>query len=220
MTRIAKVALSALTVLSLIGCDELAHRQNAGKPSVEAAPRAPSNDQATQPAGDQTMTSIPPIVVIDTSEGAITVELWPDRAPLTVKNFLQYVDDGFYDGTIFHRVIKGFMIQGGGHIPDMQKKPTRATIKNEASSDLKNDRGTIAMARTPEVDSATAQFFINVVNNDVLNHRDKTPSGFGYAVFGMVIDGMNVVDKIKAVATSRQGDVPLNPVVIKSIKRK
>lgn len=161
-------------------------------------------------------------VVMETSEGNIRIELWPDKAPTTVKNFLQYVDEGFYSGTIFHRVIDGFMIQGGGFTPDMQQKPTHAPIKNEATADLRNDRGTIAMARTGVVDSATAQFFINVQDNPNLNHRDETVRGFGYAVFGKVVEGMDVVDKIKKVPTSTVGmnqNVPVKPVIIQQVKR-
>ena len=163
-----------------------------------------------------------PVVLMKTSLGRIRIELWPGKAPETVKNFLQYVDEGFYDGTIFHRVIESFMIQGGGFTPDMKQKPTHAPVKNEASAELKNDRGTIAMARTMVVDSATTQFFINVVDNLSLNHRDSSSAGFGYAVFGKVIDGMDVVDKIKGVATSNSGqfqNVPVKPVVIESVKR-
>ncbi|MGD0397362.1 MAG: peptidylprolyl isomerase [Syntrophobacteraceae bacterium] len=152
-----------------------------------------------------------------TALGTIKIELWPGKAPETVKNFLQYVDEGFYDGTIFHRIINNFMIQGGGFTQDMRQKPTHAPIRNEAAAELKNDRGTIAMARTGVVDSATAQFFINVVDNMSLNHRDNSSAGFGYAVFGKVIDGMDVVDQIKGVATSNQ-DVPVKTVVIESIK--
>jgi len=159
-----------------------------------------------------------PVVSMKTSLGTIKIELWPAKAPETVKNFLQYVDEGFYDGTIFHRVINNFMIQGGGFTQDMRQKPTHAPIRNEAAAELKNDRGTIAMARTGVVDSATAQFFINVVDNMSLNHRDNSSAGFGYAVFGKVIDGMDVVDQIKTVATSYQ-DVPVKTVVIESIKR-
>ncbi|SPF51486.1 peptidyl-prolyl cis-trans isomerase precursor (PPIase) (Rotamase) [Syntrophobacter sp. SbD1] len=163
-----------------------------------------------------------PVVLMKTSLGQVKIELWADKAPETVKNFLHYVDEGFFDGTIFHRVIESFMIQGGGFTEDMKQKPTNAPIKNEASAELKNDRGTIAMARTMIVDSATAQFFINVVDNASLNHRDKSQSGFGYAVFGKVVDGMDVVDKIKSVATTNSGpfqDVPAKPVVIESVKR-
>lgn len=163
-----------------------------------------------------------PIVILQTSEGLIKLELWPDKAPLTVRNFLRYVDEGFYDGTIFHRVIDGFMIQGGGFSPDMREKPTHEPIKNEAAADLKNQRGAIAMARTSVVDSATAQFFINVKDNANLDHRDETPRGFGYAVFGKVIEGMDVVDRIKAVPTSTVGpyqNVPQKPVIIQKAQR-
>jgi len=163
-----------------------------------------------------------PVVLMKTSEGPVKIELWADKAPVTVKNFLEYVDDGFFNGTIFHRVIDNFMIQGGGFTTDMKQKQTKAPIKNEAASDVKNDRGTIAMARTNIVDSATAQFFINVKDNDFLNHRDNSQAGFGYAAFGKVIDGMDVVDKIKKVQTKSYGpfqDVPATPVVIESITR-
>jgi peptidyl-prolyl cis-trans isomerase A (cyclophilin A) len=160
-----------------------------------------------------------PLVLMDTSLGKIKIELFAKEAPVTVKNFLEYVNEGFYNGTIFHRVINGFMIQGGGFTADMRQKQTRAPIRNEADNGLKNDRGTIAMARTNNPDSATAQFFINVVDNGGLNR--PRPDGFGYAVFGRVVDGMDVVDKIKAVQTGIRmgmGDVPETPVVIKSVK--
>ena len=162
-----------------------------------------------------------PVVLMETSLGNIKIELDQAKAPVTVKNLLSYVDEKFYDGTIFHRVINNFMIQGGGFTQDMQQKKTKAPVKNEAGNGLKNKRGTIAMARTMVVDSATAQFFINVIDNDFLDHRDETPQGFGYAVFGKVSEGMDVVDKIKAVRTgSKMGssDVPLEAVVIKSVK--
>ena len=162
-----------------------------------------------------------PVVLMETSLGNIKIELDQAKAPVTVKNFLSYVDEKFYDGTIFHRVINNFMIQGGGFTQDMQQKKTNAPVKNEAGNGLKNKRGTIAMARTMVVDSATAQFFINVIDNDFLDHRDETPQGFGYAVFGKVLEGMDVVDKIKAVRTgSKMGssDVPLEAVVIKPVK--
>ena len=182
--------------------------------------------QAPQPADPKAPASVVkptnPVVVIQTSEGTIKVELWEDRAPLTVKNFLRYTDEGFYDGTIFHRVINGFMIQGGGFTADMKQKEAREPIKNEAAAGLKNERGTIAMARTSVVDSATAQFFINVNDNDNLNHKDETQRGFGYAVFGKVIEGMDVVDRIKAVPTSTVGpfqNVPTKPVMIQKVLR-
>jgi cyclophilin family peptidyl-prolyl cis-trans isomerase len=163
-----------------------------------------------------------PVVAMKTSEGTIRIELWADKAPITVKNFLQYADEGAYDGTIFHRVINDFMIQGGGFTPNMQQKPTHEPIKNEAATDLKNARGTIAMARTNVVDSATSQFFINVKDNDFLDHKNESPAGFGYAVFGKVIEGMDVIDKIKVVPTTRSGmhqDVPAKPIIIESVKR-
>jgi cyclophilin family peptidyl-prolyl cis-trans isomerase len=160
-------------------------------------------------------------VLIKTSMGDITAELDADKAPLTVANFLGYVADGSYDGTIFHRVMAGFMIQGGGFTPDMQQKPTRAPVKNEADNGLKNLRGTLAMARTTVVDSATSQFFINVVDNAFLDFKAANQQGYGYAVFGKVTAGMDVVDAIVAVPTTTKGpnqDVPVTPVVIESIK--
>ena len=149
--------------------------------------------------------------------GVIALELDDVKAPKSVANFLAYVKSGHYDGTIFHRVINGFMIQGGGFTPDMQQKPTNAPIENEAANGLKNDIYTIAMARTNEPHSASAQFFINVKNNDFLNHTAPTPRGWGYAVFGRVVSGQDVVDAIKGVPTGRRGyfdDVPLEAVVI------
>ncbi|MBQ6926623.1 MAG: peptidyl-prolyl cis-trans isomerase [Kiritimatiellae bacterium] len=161
---------------------------------------------------------------IDTSMGVITLELDDEKAPATVANFARYAKEGHYDGTIFHRVIKNFMIQGGGFTPDMAQKRTHAPVKNEAGNGLKNTRGTIAMARTPIIDSATAQFFINTVDNAFLDHRDNSMQGFGYAVFGKVTDGMEVVDAIAAVTTGRvngMSDVPTPaPVVITSVRRK
>jgi cyclophilin family peptidyl-prolyl cis-trans isomerase len=161
-------------------------------------------------------------VRVTTNMGEFVLELYPDRAPITVKNFLRYVDRRFYDGTIFHRVIPGFVIQGGGYTKDLVEKPTDPPIKNEANNGLRNERGTIAMARTSIIDSATSQFFINLKDNDFLNHRDQTPSGFGYAVFGRVIQGMDVVERIAQVPTGIVGgmrDVPLTPVIILKIRR-
>jgi cyclophilin family peptidyl-prolyl cis-trans isomerase len=158
-----------------------------------------------------------PVVVMETSMGTIKIELYEKKAPRTVKNFLDYVDEKHYDGTIFHRVIPDFMIQGGGMTPNMKEKPTRAPIGNESNNGLKNERGTIAMARTDEPDSATSQFFINVKNNNFLD-RDKARDGHGYCVFGKVIEGMDVVDKIRFVPTGR-GDVPQEDVLIKSVRR-
>ncbi len=161
------------------------------------------------------------MVIIRTTFGAITLELDADKAPRTVENFLNYARDGFYDGTIFHRVIDNFMIQGGGFDADMKQKETSAPIENEADNGLKNDFGTIAMARTPDPHSATAQFFINVKDNDFLNHTGKSAQGWGYAVFGKVTAGSEVLDKIRAVDTgSRAGhqDVPVDPVIIESVE--
>jgi len=159
------------------------------------------------------------MVTLNTSHGAITLELFQGEAPLTVDNFLTYVDDGFFDGTIFHRVIPGFMIQGGGFTENMQQKDTRASIKNEADNGLSNTHGTIAMARTQVVDSATAQFFINLSDNTFLDHGTRD---FGYAVFGKVTAGMDVIDKIAAAATGNRGmhqNVPVETIFIESAER-
>jgi len=160
-----------------------------------------------------------PKVVFQTTAGKIIIELDAAKAPKTVANFIQYTNDGFYNGTIFHRVISGFMVQGGGFSEEFKKKPVRAPIKNEANNGLTNARGSIAMARTSNPDSATAQFFINLVNNGFLNHTSPTAQGWGYAVFGQVVEGMDVIDKIAAVRTARKnghGDVPINNIVITS----
>lgn len=173
-------------------------------------------------AGSALSADINPKVVLDTSKGKIVLELYPDNAPETVKNFLSYIDAKYYDGTIFHRVIPNFMIQGGGFTTDMKRKNPQAPIKNEADKGIKNDRGTIAMARTGDPHSATAQFFINSKNNDFLNHKSKTQQGWGYTAFGKVIEGMKTVDAISAVKTGTRGgfrDVPAEPVVIKSATR-
>lgn len=161
-------------------------------------------------------------VVISTSKGDVRAELFDARSPETVQNFLSYVDDEFYDGTIFHRVIRGFMIQGGGLTPDMSQKKTREPVTNEATNGLKNVTGTLAMARTIDLHSATAQFFINVADNEFLDHKDESIRGFGYCVFGRVVEGMDVVHDIETVETGRKrghADVPSEPVVIHSIRR-
>jgi len=163
-----------------------------------------------------------PQVVMQTSKGDIVLELYLDKAPRTVQNFMRYVDNGFYHGTIFHRVIDGFMIQGGGFSTDMVKKATQTPIQNEADNGIGNDRGTIAMARTSNPHSATAQFFINTVDNAFLNFKSQTPSGWGYAVFGKVIKGLDVVDAISKVKTGVQGrfrDVPKSPIEIVAIRK-
>jgi peptidyl-prolyl cis-trans isomerase B (cyclophilin B) len=166
------------------------------------------------------MSQANPFVVLETTMGEITLELDAAKAPETVANFLAYARDGFYQGTIFHRVIKGFMVQGGGLTADMEEKPTREPIRNEAKNGLKNKEGTVAMARTQEVDSATAQFFINTVDNKFLDHGGNNPEVFGYAVFGKVVDGMDVVYTMERVPTTTKGmhdDVPVEPVVIKTV---
>lgn len=163
-----------------------------------------------------------PMVLIETPMGEILVELWPDKAPETVANFLKYVDEEFYDGLIFHRVIKGFMIQGGGMDMMMREKKTPGPVKNEARADTPHLTGTLAMARTPDPHSATAQFFINVADNHFLDHRDETNDGFGYCVFGKVSEGMEAVEKIAKVKTKTAGfhaDVPAEPITIISAKR-
>jgi cyclophilin family peptidyl-prolyl cis-trans isomerase len=173
---------------------------------------------AAEPAGQ----SANPVVVMKTTKGDITIELDQARAPLTVKNFLSYVDAKFYDGTIFHRVIKEFMIQGGGLTADFVEKVTQPPIKNEAGNGLKNLRGTIAMARTPDVDSATAQFFINHVDNAYLDHKNNTPDGFGYCVFGKVVKGMEIVDAIASAPTGvvkGHPNAPLETITIISARR-
>ena len=178
------------------------------------------NQGAENKTGDAMMNPDMPRVRLVTNQGDIVIALNQAKAPKSGENFLAYVNEGYYNGTIFHRVISGFMIQGGGFTQDFQKKSTRAPIENEANNGLKNDRGTIAMARTNQPHSATSQFFINVVNNDFLNFRSETPRGWGYAVFGTVIEGMDVVDKIRRIPTGNGGpfpsDVPQTPVIIES----
>jgi peptidyl-prolyl cis-trans isomerase B (cyclophilin B) len=192
-----------------------------------AAPAAPPAAKTQSPAPKKTPSPAPkvqspaaanPRVLLDTTKGKIVIELYADKAPKTVKNFLDYVKAGQYNGTIFHRVIPGFMVQGGGFTPDMKEKPTRAPVQNEADNRVANDRGTLAMARTADPNSASAQFFINVANNAPLNFQSKTPQGWGYAVFGNVVEGMEVVDAIVAVPTATKGfyeNVPVDPVVIR-----
>jgi peptidylprolyl isomerase/peptidyl-prolyl cis-trans isomerase B (cyclophilin B) len=195
-------ALALGTSLAATGCNA----REPGKQTVSTAP-APG-----QPAN--------PRVLIETGKGNITVELFPGNAPISSENFLKHVNSGFYDGTIFHRVIPGFMIQGGGMLADMTEKPRGTPIQNEADNGLKNLRGTLAMARTGEPHSATSQFFINVADNYFLNHRGKSVEGWGYAVFGQVVGGMDVVDAIVAVPRGNvgpHGDVPLEPVVMKKV---
>jgi cyclophilin family peptidyl-prolyl cis-trans isomerase len=166
--------------------------------------------------------TVNPTVIMKTSKGDLTIRLFGDKAPVTVANFLRYVDEGFYNGTIFHRVIDGFMLQGGGFGKDMKQKETHAPIRNEAKNGLKNGRGTLAMARTNVVDSATAQFFINVVDNAFLDHKTPDAQGFGYCVFGEVTAGLETVDAIRKVRTGNKGgfqDVPVETVEILEVRR-
>jgi peptidyl-prolyl cis-trans isomerase B (cyclophilin B) len=196
--------LALLTAMLLPLCAAPAGAQDAD--TAQGAAQGNSTAAET-PAG-----SAAPRVVLETTLGDIVLELDPGKAPGTVENFLTYVRDGFYDGTIFHRVIPDFMIQGGGFTPDLQQKPTRPSIQNEADNGLKNRRGTLAMARTSNPHSATAQFFINVVDNHYLDHTAKTGKGWGYTVFGRVVEGMDVVDAIAATPTTRRGSQPNLPV--------
>jgi peptidylprolyl isomerase/peptidyl-prolyl cis-trans isomerase B (cyclophilin B) len=189
-------------MLGISGC-------GASEPAAQTVSTAPA---AGQPAN--------PRVLIETSRGNITVEVFPAQAPQSAGNFLNYVKTGFYDGLVFHRVIPGFMIQTGGMTADMAEKPKSAPIRNEADNGLRNLRGTLAMARTGDPHSASSQFFINVADNAFLDHRGKTPQGWGYAVFGQVVDGMDVVDAIVAVPRGNRGphgDVPIEPVVMQRV---
>jgi cyclophilin family peptidyl-prolyl cis-trans isomerase len=198
--------LAATVLLAIAGAPLGASAQAMGKPG-------PAGNTCTA----KLKGSAPMKVKLTTSMGVVTVELNKEKAPVSTENFVKYVEAGHYNGTIFHRVIDGFMVQGGGFTKDMQQKPVQAPIKNEAANGLKNDMYTLAMARTGVRDSATAQFFINVKQNDFLNYRDESPQGWGYAVFGKVVEGQDVVDKIRKVATGSAGmhqNVPLEPVVI------
>ncbi len=197
--------------------------QEAAAPAAETQPAAASQAATTPAAPADAAAAAAPKVLLKTSMGDITIELYPDKAPKSVENFLQYATDKFYDGTIFHRVIDGFMVQGGGFTADLRQKPTRAPVVNEANNGLSNLRGTLAMARTMDPNSATAQFFINVVDNERLNHvSPENGYTWGYAVFGKVIAGQDVIDKIRVVETAPQGplpkDVPKTPIVIQSVE--
>ncbi|MGK2952025.1 MAG: peptidylprolyl isomerase [Thiobacillus sp.] len=205
MTRLFPFSTSLFVgtlMLGITGC-------SASEPGTQTVATGPA---ANQPAN--------PRVLIETSKGNITVEVFPGQAPQSAANFLGYVKDGFYDGTIFHRVIPNFMVQGGGMLPDMTEKSKGTPIQNEADNGLKNLRGTLAMARTGDPHSATSQFFINVADNAFLNHRGKSPEGWGYTVFGKVVDGMKVVDAIVAVPRGNRGphgDVPVEPIAMQRV---
>jgi cyclophilin family peptidyl-prolyl cis-trans isomerase len=214
--------LAALLLMVTIGCGGGSPPPPAEEPAP-SEPAAPAEPAEEAPAGEATPTptGTNPVVEMKTSLGTMKIELYPDKAPKTVENFLQYAREGFYDGTVFHRVIDSFMIQGGGFTPEMTEKGTRAPIENEAGNGLKNVRGSIAMARTGDPHSASSQFFINTVDNPMLDFTAETVQGYGYAVFGQVVEGLETLDAIRKVATgSRDGhdDVPRDPVVIESVR--
>ena len=213
MRSIGMLAMLGLVVT--VGCGDGSPPPPPAEEPKEAPAETPAAETAPVPTGTN------PVVEIRTSLGSMRIELYPDKAPKTVENFLQYARDGFYDGTVFHRVIEGFMIQGGGFTPDMTEKETRAPIENEASNDLENVRGSIAMARTNDPHSASSQFFINTVDNHMLDFQSETIQGYGYAVFGQVVEGFETLDAIKKVSTGSRGghdDVPMSPVVIEIVR--
>ena len=216
----SKWMLAAMGLMLTIGCGGGSPPPPAEEPA-EPAP-APSAPPTEEPASiDPAPSGTNPMLEMRTSMGTMKFELYPDKAPRTAENFLQYARDGFYDGTVFHRVISGFMIQGGGFTPDMSEKETRPPIENEASNGLKNVRGSIAMARTGDPHSASSQFFINTVDNPGLDFTAETVQGFGYAVFGQVVEGLETLDAIRKVSTGSRGghdDVPMDPVVIESVR--
>lgn len=230
--KLSFVTLSLLASLAVSGCS----KADTGTQPGDAKETAPAKEEAPKQAEEKPVrettvsTEVTPtkekkmtVVVIETSKGNIIAELDDEKAPVSVKNFLEYVDENFYDNTIFHRVIKDFMVQGGGFTEDMNQKRPKAPIKIESDNGLKNDRGTLAMARTQVPNSATSQFFINHKDNAFLNYTAPTAQGYGYAVFGRVIDGMDVVDEIAGVVTRNAGmhqNVPAEAVVIKKIYRK
>jgi len=223
MKSLLCVTVMMPAMLLLSGCST--REKTAGssnKPDAAAAKnQAKEQNVIEDPKAPQSEAN--PVVIIETSMGAMRAELWPGKSPATVANFLRYTDEEFFDGLIFHRVIDGFMVQGGGFDPQMRQKRTHGPIQNEAAGDVRNDRATLAMARTSDIHSATAQFFINLKDNDFLNQRDKTPDGFGYCAFGRLIDGLDVLDRIGKVKTHTHptgpDDVPVEPVVIQSVRR-
>ena len=211
-----RVLLPAAVVLAILGWPWL--RQ--GPPAGKAGGTVSGSEQVT--AGGQPAAPAPgnPMAIIATTAGDITVELFKDKAPVSVANFVQYAKERFYEGTVFHRIVPGYVIQGGGFTATLEEKPTRPPILNEATNGLSNLRGTLAMARTRALRSATSQFFINLADNRKLDHRSYSPEEFGYAVFGRVLSGMDVVDRIATVKTQRMGpfdDVPVEPVVINRV---
>ena len=216
--RLTMAFPTAIATIALLGFSFASQTANAAEKMADKT--KPAEKTTAKKTGEKSKMTT---VIIETSEGNIEVELNGEKAPISAANFLTYVDKKHYDGTIFHRVINGFMIQGGGFDEKMNQKPTGKGIENEAGNGLKNDRGTLAMARTSDPNSATAQFFINVADNAFLNFKNPSPSGIGYAVFGKVTAGMDVVDKIKDTATGNSmgmDDVPKKTMMIKTIRRK
>jgi cyclophilin family peptidyl-prolyl cis-trans isomerase len=214
MTRLIRPNQLSIVLFSffffITGC-------NANEPKTPEKSEKTTENQSTESNKTGEKMSTNPIIKLETSKGTVKIELDAEKAPNSTANFVQYVNDGFYDGLIFHRVIPNFMVQGGGMNPDMTEKGNKTPIQNEANNGLKNDRGTIAMARTNDPHSATSQFFINLKDNDFLNHTSESPAGWGYAVFGKVIEGLDVIDEIAKVKTGNHGghgDVPLEPVAI------
>lgn len=220
--KIMGLLLVTAAIWSTAGCEYVApqEQRKISEGGDQQTPQPPMADATSAPADADNQAG--PRYVVETSMGNFTIELWPDKAPITVKNFLEYVDEGYYNGTIFHRVISGFMIQGGGFDRSGHEKIACEPIRNEADNGCKNTRGTVAMARTPSPDSATCQFFVNVVDNPALDHKSNASAEFGYCVFGKVVEGMETVDKIRYVKTGTFGrykDWPQTPVVILGIKR-
>ena len=214
------LAIFLIMVLGLAGCGDSGTQASTGTTIQVADTTSTTSTPSPGDGMSQANSSGNPKVLIETSKGNITIELDAENAPLSSANFVSYVKDGFYDGTIFHRVMPNFMVQGGGMNPDMSEKQTKASIQNEANNGLKNDRGTLAMARTNMPHSASSQFFINVVDNTFLNFKSETPQGWGYAVFGKVTEGMDVVDAIVGVKTGNHGmhqNVPVEPVTMQKV---
>ena len=218
----------SLSTLVLLGtsCVKSGNNQKVGEEgevmkSEDSNSMAPKVTEPEVPETEGQDVSKNPVVLIETSMGNIKIKLFQEDAPVTVKNFLDYVNENFYDGTIFHRVVPNFVIQGGGFTEDMTKKTTHAAIKNEATNGFSNTKGTVAMARTSIINSATSQFFINLRDNLFLDHKDESPQGYGYCVFGQVIDGMNVVESIGRAPREKKGryeNIPVKPIIIKSVR--
>nr|CAA6808950.1 MAG: Peptidyl-prolyl cis-trans isomerase PpiB (EC [uncultured Thiotrichaceae bacterium] len=222
-----KQALALMLILAFgtAGCGAAETTTNSGSATQQETTKTETTEATQKNTPSEKKTSSGdimsnPKVLIETSKGNITIELDAENAPISTKNFIAYVEDGFYEGTIFHRVIPNFMVQGGGMNPDMSEKANKGKIQNEANNGLKNERGTLAMARTPDPHSASSQFFVNVADNSFLNFKSETPQGWGYAVFGKVTDGMDIVDAIVGVKTGNRGghqDVPAEPITMDKV---